>query len=63
MAASGIFSIENNLNGELVHELDGLESVNCEDIFEDDSEQDMDAFFDEMGMYEEFNYDSFVFDR
>ena len=64
------FNSNNNLNGELVHDDDvDFDELKCDqddlDEFDDDDDgyQDRDECFDELGMNQEYNYESFVFDR
>ena len=63
----GQFSVNNNINGELVHEDDMdfgvLENDNVDDDFDEQSDYDEDEFVSEMVMEQEYNYESFVFDR
>ena len=63
----GQFNMENNVNGELVHEDDMdfsvLQNENIFDEVDDESDYDEDKFFGDMGMEQEYNYESFVFDR
>ena len=63
----GQFNLVNNVNGELVHEDDMdfsvLKNENTFDEFNDESDYDEDEFFGDMGMGQEYNYESFVFDR
>ena len=63
LAVISTFNVENNINGELGHEDDGFDYQIDEDEFEDESEQDINEMLDEMELNDEFNYDSFVFDR
>ena len=65
------FSNNNNINGELVHKDDMdfdelIDEDNGQDDLDDDDDewyQDRDECFAELEMNQEYNYESFVFDR
>ena len=64
----GQFNIRNNINGELVHEDDmDFEILENDDVIDEELDEnddsDDDDYFGDIGVEQEYNYESFVFDR